>query len=46
MPPFKKVLEKDVEGDDLVDVFKRTLDSFPWNKFGLMHVDGFHYLGT
>jgi D-amino peptidase len=46
IPPFERVLEKDIEGDDLVDVFNRTLNSFPWNKFGLRHLDGFQYLGT
>lgn len=45
-PPFRKILEEDVRGDDLIEVFKRTLDSFPWNNFGLRYVDGFRFSGT
>ena len=43
--PFNKILEKDIEGDDLVEVFNGALNSFPWNNFGLKLPDGFKFSG-
>ncbi len=45
IPPLKKLLPEDVEGDNIVDVFTKAVNSFPWNKFGLKDVDGFTYSG-
>ena len=45
IPPFKKILTEDVQGDNIVEVFTRAVRSFPWNKFGLKSVDGFKYRG-
>lgn len=45
IPPFNKILEKDIEGDNIVEVFTKAVTSFPWNKFGLEDVDGFIYYG-
>jgi len=45
IPPLKKILPKDVEGDSIVDAFYKAVNSFPWNKFGLREVDGFKFSG-
>lgn len=46
IPPLKKLLSKDVEGDNIVDVFTEAVNNFPWNKFGLQEVDGFKFNGN
>jgi D-aminopeptidase len=38
-----RLIDKAMEGDDLIDVFQRAVNSMPWNNFGLTHVDGFKY---
>ncbi|MDD2709937.1 MAG: M55 family metallopeptidase [Verrucomicrobiae bacterium] len=40
-PPFKKILKKDVCGNDLVKVFQQAVNAFPWNNFGQKYVDDF-----
>jgi hypothetical protein len=41
----KKIIEKDIEGDDLVEVFNAALNTFPGNKYGLRLPDGFQFKG-
>lgn len=38
-----RLIDKEVKGDDLVDVFQKAVNSMPWNNFGLTQVDGFKY---
>lgn len=43
IPPLKLILDKDVEGDDIEEVFLTALKSFPWNKMNVNLPDGFKY---
>jgi hypothetical protein len=38
-----RLINEEIKGDDLIDVFQRAVNSMPWNNFGLKHVDSFKF---
>lgn len=43
IPPFRKVLKKDVVANTITEAFDKAVDKFPWTDFKLDKVDGFSF---